>query len=185
MKKVNYIEKTKKRNFIKIIFAIIIGVLITQTSVYYAATIYFQGNDVSYTGSNLAAETVQEAIDELYDINSTITPLKTITSTRSIYTPSADIYSTKKFGWVFVSGYHSLDGGDGNKDDSDVLTYAPPDANYGVYFNVNGSNGQNTAGIRLTAGGFFWENSSSELLQYSADSQNTYTAYFSGMYPAP
>ena len=63
----NTIRKINNMKYTKLVIGIIIGVIIAGTSVYYAATIYYDSINVGYdnTVSGLDSTNVQDALDEL------------------------------------------------------------------------------------------------------------------------
>ena len=61
------IKKLKTIHYTELVVGIIIGAVLAGTSVYYAATIYYDSVNVGYdnTSTGLASDTVQDALDEL------------------------------------------------------------------------------------------------------------------------
>ena len=59
-------KKIKKLFKIKYIICLLAGVIISSAVMYSAATIYFNSDEVSYSGDILSGTNVKDALDELY-----------------------------------------------------------------------------------------------------------------------
>lgn len=187
--KLSYIESIKTKGYVKLVIGIILGVLIASSSVYYAATIYYNGDTVSFDNTNggLTSDNVQGALDELYrvaNLNDRVTALETITSGEWPVYDSGHYY--KKNGWVYVvhpGMYFSY-----TNETLDTMQYAPdsPASTYaGVYGILVGSNGQNTNTIRMTEGRDMWIRYDKQLRVYASSMSDAQVAHlFCAAYPA-
>ena len=187
--KLSYIESIKTKGYLKLVIGIILGFLIASSSVYYAATIYYNGDTVSFDNTNggLTSDNVQGALDELYrvaNLNDRVTALETITSGAWPTYTSGHYY--KKNGWVYVVN-PNMSFAQTNAT-LDTMQYAPtsPASTYaGVYGILVGSNGQNTNTIRMTEGRDMWIKYNKELRVYaSTQSSSSVTHLFCAAYPA-